>query len=124
VGDPGQKPEALLSQIKGLVLKSSGTPDFSPVVLPTPLAIGDSVITKAESSAELVVGLHCKYEIGSNASLVIRRTSDGCACAALLEEKSAPSLQEAGGNVGDPLLAGAVLGAGAFLLIHPQPASP
>ena len=126
VGDRDQKPDALLSKIKGLVLKSSGGPDFSPVVVPTPLAIGDSVMTKNQSSAELVLGVNCRYEIGPNASLVIRPTAEGCACAALLQEQPGPPPVQAGsgGAFGATLLAAGAVGAGAFLLIRPAPASP
>jgi hypothetical protein len=121
VGPLGVQPAsvALLDQIKGEVLKSDPA-GYSPVTQPTPLVIGDSVLVKDRSNALLVMGLDCQREIGPNASLVVRQTDHGCACAALLEEKPKAAALH------DPaLLAGLAVGGGILLLHHlPPPVSP
>ena len=94
---------ALLSEIKGDVLKSTPV-GFSPVTEPTPLDIGDAVQVKSKSSAVLTVGMECSREIGPNASLVVRETEQGCACAALLEEKPKHGLLHAAILVGGGIL--------------------
>ena len=104
---------ALLTEIQGDVLKSTPV-GFSPVTEPTPLDIGDTVQVKSKSSALLTVGMECSREIGPNASLIVRETEQGCACAALLEETPKKGL----------LHVAIVVGAGILIAKHFIPHSP
>lgn len=108
-------PVAMLSDVKGVVLKSDAG-GFSEVSKPTPLGIDDIVQTKTDGSALLTAGINCHRAIGPNVSLAVRDLGQGCGCAAVLGESSTAAV--------DPglLIAGGAIGVGVLLLS--QPVSP
>ena len=80
-------PVAFLDKIKGDVLKS-GQAGFTPVTARAGLSVGDSVLFKANGQALLTAGASCNHLVGPQASLIVKQI-DGCACAALAQEKPA-----------------------------------
>lgn len=112
-----RSPTALLDQIKGEVLKSDSK-GFNLVSKPTPLSVGDGVLVLDQGNALLIMGENCRRQLGPNASLEIRRTQQGCACAALLEDH--PEAAAASGHPVLPIVAAGVIAGAVAALIHPS----